>query len=345
MPANELTAAGGVSSTLLNNDECLTCARELHVSQTGRNLSLFAMNGKDELAFLTTTLGNLRSARAAPILPAGSATSFSAMIATVKSSIQHSLICNDAGGNLTLLQQALDTGIWRNEPFFVEASGEMIPFESYTVTVTVKDAQKNAVIDGKVQIQAPSTLPVIINGRSTILSPAGGWYSLDNAGELGLIIPTKTITSQPITIKGLRDSKSKAIELPAVKIDPASKIISRMASLDSEDALLKAETSPGVSLWEGSSKPSSEDLKSAAKCFSAIKDAYKRLPKDGTVVVKAVAAEAISDSGPRKTGDIFMDAFLWVKHKAKQAVNWIVRKAGRLEALGSSGVLLMSEFR
>lgn len=322
MPAAELTAAGGVSSTLINNDECLTGARELHVSQAGRNLSLFCINAQDELAFLTTTLASLRSARAAPILPAGSVTSYCALLAATKGSVHHSLICNDSAGNLTFVQQALDTGIWRHEPFFVEASGEMTPFESYTTTVTVRDAQKNPFINGRVQIQTSSMLPVIINGRSTFLSPAGAWYDLDNAGELGMIIPTKTITSQPITIKGLRDANAKAIELPETMIDPASKVVSRMSSLDSEKALLDSN------LWEGSSQPSGDDLKAAAKCFSAMKEALKELPKDGKQVAKFALAANGTPSNAIKTGNIFMDAFLWVRSKVKQATNWIIRKAG-----------------
>ena len=75
-------------------------------------------------------------------------------------------------------------------------------------------------------------------------------------------------------------------------------------------------------------KPSPDDLKSAAKCFSAIKDAYRTLPKDGSIVPRDTMQTESSDHAALKTGNIFMDAFFWVRHKAKQAINWIVRKAG-----------------
>ncbi|KAL2679041.1 hypothetical protein Neosp_009797 [[Neocosmospora] mangrovei] len=327
--SKQLTAYRGFTPITINNDDCLTGARDLHVSQTETHVSLFAFNARDELAFLTAKIDDLENARAAPILPSGSATSFTALISATNKAFQHSVVCNDERGNLALLQQALDTGIWRHEPFYVESSGEMTPFESYTVNITAMDSNKNPVINGKVKLQVPSILPVIINGRTTMLTSGGSWHSLDNAGEIGLIIPTKSITSQPITVQGLRNAAPKTLEMASVKIDPARKVLSRMSSLDSEKALLDAKTPDGQSIWGEGPRPTQDDIKNASTCFAAIKDAYKTLPNDGSVVVRSEPVVSIK-SGPQWTGNLFMDAFLWLRLKAQKVKDWIVRKAGEV---------------
>ena len=101
----------GNSTTVLNNDDCLSGARDIFVTQTENNLSLFAINADEELAILTTSFEELTKARAAPIMPSGTVTLFLAMITAPDGHARHSLICNDSSGNLALPLQGLDTGI------------------------------------------------------------------------------------------------------------------------------------------------------------------------------------------------------------------------------------------
>ena len=102
--------------------------------------------------------------------------------------------------------------------------------------MTAKDSKQNPIINGRIKLQTPSTRSVIINGHSTLLTPAGAWHSLDQAGEIAVIVPTKNISCQPINVQGLRNSASKTVELGQTRVDPAAKVLQRMNGLTGASA-------------------------------------------------------------------------------------------------------------
>lgn len=323
VPARDITGTKA-KPVLLNSDPSLLGAREILVTQTEKILSLFAINGEGELAFLTTSCEELSKARAAPIMPSGLIKSFSAMVTGAQDKARHSLICNDGSGNLIQLVQALDTGIWRQEPFFVETGGELVEFNSYTVIVTPQDAQENPLPGGALKLQTESTLAVIINGRSTFLTPEPTWHKLDMCGELGILIPTTSMGCQPINVEGLRDVEQKAIDLGPLRIDPISKVMQRLSNVTSVEQLREAKTADGKSLWEGKPPPSDTDLQQASQCFTAVRAACAALPSNGSIA-PSVGISLAQD----KPQDMFMDAFIWISKKAIEVKDWIVRKSGR----------------
>ncbi|KAJ5646928.1 hypothetical protein N7490_003300 [Penicillium lividum] len=199
--SNETTKRG--SSILLTEESSFRGAKDLFVAQGGPHLSVWARNNQDELGFLVTSCDHIYNSRVATLLPAGRATSFSAAVckpAENLSTVKQILTVNDESGNLTLLEQSLDTGIWRTEPFYVEEGGNLMAIPSYTINMTALDDKKRPFCNGQVFIKSSSLLSATLNGRSDTLDPKGRWYSLDSAGDLALIIPTNGLTSQPLQI-------------------------------------------------------------------------------------------------------------------------------------------------
>ncbi|KAJ5175562.1 uncharacterized protein N7482_001439 [Penicillium canariense] len=301
----------------------------------------WAQNNQDELGFLVASCDNIDNSRAATLLPAGKATSFSAAIckpAESFSTVKQILAANDESGNLTLLEQSLDTGIWRTEPFYVEEGGTLMAIPSYTVNMTALDDKKQPLCNGQVFIKSSSLLSATLNGRSDTLDPKGRWYPLDTAGELALIIPTNGLTSQPLQISKVRNFLAQEITLHSdMNIDPSHKVIKSLSKLDSTEKLEAATDKDGKSIWEGVEKPSKDELIAAAQCFSAIREACTKLPADGSVV-QTVTFSALSVNSIQiasnhifeAIADTFMDGFNYLKEKVHQTIDWIVRKAGEV---------------
>ena len=306
---------------LISNHNGFLHAKALHVVQDEKQISVWAKNVEEELTYLTSSSSTFDAPRVATVLPTGKATSFSASVRMMSTGKQ-TLIAGDESGNLTLLEQSLDTGIWRCEAFYAEQGGQLMPMQTYTINMTAYDADSTPLCSGKLWIESPSLLPCTINGKRKTLTPNGGWYSLDLSGEMCLIIPTNGgITSQPLSIKKAQNAQKQELTLHSnPKIDPARKVVEALGSLASVQALTEAKTKDGRSLWEGMDKPTQEDLKNAAECFSAISQAYVSLPKDGSLV-KISQPQAVAAA-------VDMDGFNWIKHKIDKAVGWIVRKAG-----------------
>jgi hypothetical protein len=317
-------------------------AKSLYIAQDEKQISIWAKNNKDELGYLAASVNEVDNGRAATLLPAGQATAFSAAVSRHDSlaNVKQMIIANDQSGNLSLLEQSLDTDLWRREPFYAEEAGNLMPIQSYTINITVTEDGQSPLSGGQVFITSSSVLSSTINGRLETLDTRGQWCCLDTTGELTLIIPTNGITSQPLQVTKARNSSGQEISLRSkADINPSQKVVKAFGALTSVDALSNATTQDNRSIWDGMEKPSTEDLKRAAQCFSAITAACTVLPQDGSLVkVSAIAlkdaATALKEAkrevhdGLEAVVDLVMDGFHWVKENMDEALEWVVRKAG-----------------
>lgn len=324
-------AFGSLARSLVSNP-MVAGAKNIQVVQDNNILSIWATNQNDELAYVLANLRSLDETRTAVLISAGRATAFaSALLAPGNlTSARQVLITNDVSGNLTLLEQSLDTGIWREEPFYVDSATSCISLKSYTMNLSFR-GEKSAICKGSAFIRTSSSLTTVVNGRLDQFSPQGKWYPLDVGGELCIIVAANGLVSQPFTVDKIRDAGGKEISFKSQLVDPANKTIGRMASVTSVDGLKNARTKDGKSLWEGASIPSDDDLKAAAQCLGAIKDAHNTLPEDGSRLKAAIATPAATTPSSVQTytsQGFFADLFHWIKQKASDAADWIVKKTG-----------------
>jgi hypothetical protein len=321
---------------VLTKASCFMGAKDLLIAQDHLQLSVWAHNYRDELGYLSGTIDNLSQARIATLLSDGRATSFTALVSRAEGPIsaRHTLLANDEAGNLTLLQQALDTGIWRDEPFFVEQGGNLKEVQSYTLTVAVTSVGGEVTANGMIRLKSSSTQRVTIDGRLTTLDTRGTWCRLSAESDLTLIIQTTEITCQPLEVSEIQTMPGKALKVAGdTFMDPSKEVIGGLSSLTTLDDLNNAKTKNNQQpLWQGIEKPSEEDPQGAAQCFQAITNGCTALPTNGSILKLVVATVSdVSITAHRLMDDateFFMDGFYWIKEKIHEVKDWIIRKSG-----------------
>jgi hypothetical protein len=329
--------------TLITRAACFHGARDLYISQDNHNISIWAHNFRDELGFLYGSIDKLHMARMSSLLPAGRATTFTALVTRGQSHspARQTLLAADGSGNVTLLSQTLDTGIWRQEPFYAEEGGDLKPVQSYTISLVACEGASELARNGRIRLKTSSAQTITVNGSLMTLDANGTWCQLSAEGELALIIPTNGITNQPLEVLELQTFAGKDLTIADGKIiDASSKVISGLSSLGTPEGLANA-TAKGSqnSLWSGQGKPSEGDLKNAAACFSAITHGHVGLPSDGSIVKPVVTAASemrvmahgLSDG----LTEVFMDGFHWIKESIDEVTSWVVKAAGKTFAVNN----------
>ena len=315
--------------------EGLKDVRHLEVAQDGEFRTVWFTNRQEELGYIRTHNSEFSSGHSALILPAKKASSFACVAQPSQSNgnvAWQMLMSLDRQGNLTLLRQANDTGIWKSEPFYVPSNTENFEVESYTITINTRKEDGMLVASGRAFIATASAVEAKLNGLSCTLTPDGGWYDIDDSGSLDFIIPTQSLGAQSLTISKLVDGDGKAIDTKPVVHDPSAKPMQKMheklASFKDSKALAQAKTGTGASLF--ASAPDMKELDGALTCFKTLGQAYTKLPSDGTSALAKgfKRADAIAEVTAVETTELAMDGWEWIKKKAHDAVEWVVEAVG-----------------
>ena len=323
--------------------------KTLYVAQDSDNLSIWFVSSSDQLGYIRTTISNVAAAsvpRPTLLLPAGKTTSFAPCILNSTMAdgrvIWQRLISNDKFGNLTLLEQGSDLGLWRQKPFYSSDNSENFLVQSYSMTIKAFNGSGSTIRNALVQISSASAVTGILNGRTVTLTSVGNWYRADEQGALNFIVPTDSIASQVLVIGGIKDSKGIALKAGETVMDPTSKLMTKLgAKLDSfksSDDLKNARTDQGAPLFDPKNMPIDDDLTQGLKCLRALHSAYTSLPADGSssqkpntpmhmVSLLASQSRALSMSLD-DVGNWFMDGWHWVKQKWHEAKDWFVETAG-----------------
>jgi hypothetical protein len=313
----------------------------LTARQDGKYVSLWYSNQNAELGYLRTTSDQLDGGVATLLLPAGQATSFAACISqpdlTNGQVAWQMLLSNDSVGNLTLLEQASDSGIWRRTPFYAPSNVANILVQSYTVTLHAKDSKGAPLKGAKIFIEASSSVAAIHNGQSTIIPQTGAWYQSDSNGTLNFIIATETLKIARIQAKD-----GTSIAWNTMTFDPAKKAMQqfsgKVASMKTAVDFRGQKTQKGESIF-GKDFPDNDTLGQALGVLGKLNNAYGEMPADGSTVGAApapaihevnlmVAAPQPHLVGRNTVADEFWDAWEWVKNKVRDAYDWVVEKIG-----------------
>ncbi|UZP32228.1 hypothetical protein NXS19_000044 [Fusarium pseudograminearum] len=314
---------------MVATSDFLTKAHNLQISLDENTMSIWVINEGGDLVFTTLNLDNQDEVRSAPLLSGRKSTAFATLLSrpNAEGDLMNLIVSNDEHGNLMLLEQSIKTGVWRQQPLYVEGNGVLKPIESYTSTLVAFENSKKPLILGELLLISMSPQSITANGKLVSIDSVGTWCPTDMSGELALIIPTKGASGQPIIVSSMRSAEGGELDFEPVRMDPSRKIIDDMKRLSSKEALENAKTKDGKSLWEGTEKPDVAMMEQAAKCFAAISDAHETLPKDGSRV--EVAPQLVGQPG-ESTGNLFLDAFHWLKQRIMEVKDWVVKKIGKV---------------
>ncbi|KAF7870614.1 hypothetical protein EAF04_004358 [Stromatinia cepivora] len=321
--------------TLVQSTSMFRNITSLVVKQDGNHVSIWFQTSSEELGYLRTTNDQLSSGISTLLMPAGQSSSFAPCISQPDSVNGHlswqMLVSNDNYGNLTLLEQASDSGLWRPTPIYSPSNVCNIAVQSHTVTFHIKAADNSPLRAASAFIQSSSSVSVMYNGKNTIIPQSGAWYDSDDAGTLNFIIPTNSLGSQALNITSLKDQNGVLVPLTPVVFDPGNKAIQKLsenlAQLNSAADLRNAKTQKDEPLF-GSDAPDDATLSQAITSLQTLKTAYADLPADGsaraiiTPIVQTRSADTLD------LGDLIMDGLNWIKHKAEDVWDWAVEKLG-----------------
>ncbi|RBR22926.1 uncharacterized protein FIESC28_04224 [Fusarium coffeatum] len=328
---------------LIFTESMFKSIRQLEVSQDNNDVSIWFRNNKDELGYIRTKATSVQSSAVSSLLlPAGMSSAFSAVItaphAQTGNVVRQAVVSNDRSGNLMLIEQSLDVGLWRKTPFYKPSPSEPTPLKSYTITIKAKDNQGNNLSNGSLRLSASSSISILLNGRNTLLTTIPTWLDCDQSGSLDFIIPTESLGSQKLVIDQARSESGEALLLSREEYDASSKpmklLSQKLQEIKSVGQFQSLKTQSGGDLFDGDVKQNQDLMKGAHSCLQTVTAAYGNMQSQSSTTISTtsattnlvVKAQSSSDS----FGDALMDGFFWLKEKFEEVTEWFIETAGTI---------------
>lgn len=340
---SEATSKDKAGKTIFDSD-MFKNAKELNVVQDKTAVTLWLQTAKDELAYIRTDTTNLSGlAVSSLLLPSGQVTAFAPVVSRASAAtgncVRQMVVTNDKSGNLSLLEQTSDVGLWRRTPFYAPSQTVATELKSYTVSLKVRNANSQPLARGSVFLSASSTLCVIINGRYTLLTQVPTWYECDETGSLDFIVPSESLGSQVFRMESVKTQDGDILDFQEMFYDPAAKpmavLAEKLSSIQSGDDLARLTTSSGKPLLSDAIKKDKKLLGGAQKCLKAVSQAYTQLPDNGSSALgKTDTAEAATalKAGQKDTeggAGLVLDDWHWITEMIDDVTDWVVEAAGK----------------
>lgn len=340
---------------LLFNAPMFKDIRQLSVAQDKEDVTIWFRTPIGELGYTRTKSGNLAGdAVSSLLLPAGSSSTFAPAVTgpsdLTGQAVRQMVISNDRQGNLMLIEQSDDVGLWRKTPFFAPSKSTPTELKSYTVTIKASDADKRPLSNGSVLISATASVSVILNGQNTLLTRVPSWYDCDQGGSLDFIVPSDSLGSQGLRIESLKNQTGDILDFDYTEYDPAAKpmakLAQKLASLELKD-FKTLQTSTGEQLFDADVQKDEKTMTSAKECLGSITQAYSKVTKPQTVSKLSANTSTTATlvnaakSASNDFGDTLMDAWFWVREMVDKATEWVVDTAGTFSLLISECLLFL----
>lgn len=214
------------------------------------------------------------------------------------------------GGKMNKLIQATDTAakIWVSQEIVLPTSPDQPPlaFKSYTTIVRANDQGGQPAAAMELTITTDTRKPVYINGLYYLLGPEAVRVQTDNSGSLTIVEATNDITSAQFTISADGGATS-------INVSPMHKSFTKLASLNSEDALHSAnfpsQTVAGGTLGQVDSTPlvapstSQDNVKAVAEAMKNLSTAYSSV-KNSPTMSKSVANRRVTASSSTSVANV-----------------------------------------
>ncbi|KAF5655281.1 hypothetical protein F25303_689 [Fusarium sp. NRRL 25303] len=332
---------------LIFTDEILKNLRQLHLCQDQNDVAIWFRNNKDELGYIRTKADNVAEASVCSLLLSpGLSSSFSAAITAPHSytgqAVRQMVVSNDRSGNLMLIEQTADIGLWRKTPFYQPSSNEPTPLKSYTITMKAKDDKGNSLSSGSVRVSASSSISILLNGRNLLLTTVPMWLDCDPAGNLDFIIPSNSLGSQKLIIDQVRCDQGKILPFTRTEYDASAKPMQllgqKLEGIKSLDQFKNLKTQSGEDLFEGDVKSDGALMKNAHGCLQSLLGVYSSMQSHNSSLSAQSDLKIAADSdmvasdqvSTQSFGSAFMDAFYWLREKFNEVKEWVIEKAGNV---------------
>ncbi|KAG9758073.1 hypothetical protein KCU73_g4084, partial [Aureobasidium melanogenum] len=315
--------------------------RQLFVAQDKEDVTIWFRNAKDELGYARAKVSDIeRTAISALLLPAGMSSAFAPLVSAEDGktglAVRQMVVSNDRQGNLCLLEQSGDLGLWRKTPFYEPSSVEPTPLKSYTVTMKAKDSKGTSLSYGSLRASASSSISAILNGRNILLTSIPTWFDCDQSGSLDFIIPSDGLGAQELKIEAVREQSGEVLEFTEVRYDPSQKPLeamhAKLMEASSVEKFRALKTQSGQALFDANIKNDEKLMQATRSCLQTVTGAYNSMKlSPGSVPQKSSDTETLIKTMRAvecNFENALMDGFYWVKEKISEATDWIIKAAG-----------------
>ncbi|KAL2022076.1 hypothetical protein VTK56DRAFT_6120 [Thermocarpiscus australiensis] len=305
----------------------------LHASVCRQTVSVWFTTKTDSAYCYTADIASITSGLLVPILAEGRGGKLSGLLEVVSpedNAVVKTLLSADHKGNVTLLQQAPDTRIWRKRPFYASSRTNNVALHGHAVRFQaipedLNEDQQKAVGFCKLRLVSTGYLRAVVNGQIAAITADGDWYQTGFDGSLTVFSESRDVPSTLVRVAGFKSHAG--VEMPISvdgSSDPAEKLVSKLRDIKTGQDLLNAKTQTGDYLVPQGSISTAD----AGKAVDALHTLMDHLDEK-----KAAMALDVQKSGViRAQRDVFgilddvWEAFNYVEEKVEEAADWVVQR-------------------
>ena len=318
--------------------------KDIHTDWENDQITIWFTTLTDAAYYYAASTKSIDDGTLVQLLPDGAGGQMSSLLYSddAQSVLVRTLVSVDEAGNLALLQQASDTGMWEARPLYVSSDRDNIEVDSFTIRIKalsdVVNDENQYTLGCSLHIAASGYVRVLRNGKAAFLNQGGDWFEADLAGVVTIIIPTADMSCQTLTIDQFKALNGNVTPLDVPVINPSSKLNDNLAFIKTGQDLLNAKTQSGKPLIAPGTV-SQADADNAASMIQQLNAMQMTMHLSGSSASQAsssndpvVQAKAEStDSDPS-----LWDFFLFLYEKAREVESWFLQAVGKLLARSTS---------
>ncbi|QRV95144.1 hypothetical protein RhiJN_23162 [Ceratobasidium sp. AG-Ba] len=300
--------SGTKSPVRLSDDPMYDGALEnLVVTLSGNALSMWFETKDRTLGYHQATLQNgtcAANVRPVPLCPAGTCAEFAPLLDP--RSLSQALVVVSSDGEMSLLEQAPLSRIWKETRFEVPSATHNREYTAYATHIQLADSAGRPVPRTSARLACSDWVTALVNGRTVVIGTSGTDIMTDDRGTVTIIVPTQDVSTFTFTLTTPTTGLIPA-DRPVV-IDPSAKAKAKLATIGHGQNLADVRLPDGSPLVD----PNRTDLDSAS---DAIKQLHGMLSNTSN-----------KNPSPAKPIESVWDFFAWIERKAKQVLAWTVFK-------------------
>lgn len=335
IPAKSLGKSNAKYKKLVDTP-AFTNVKDLDISRVDINgtptLSIWAANSRNAISYLKfdgLDVSGMSSPEYVEVIPEGQGGYFSSFL---DGRGNQSLVYAKEDGDLVLLEQAAETGLWNKVPLIVHIdspSTETAP--SYLCTVSILDAKSDLPVpNASVNVSSAAWVNLSANGKSYYITPDGLQLEADNTGEIAFVIPASDISSTALTIHSVKKVDGTILELEGgqFRIDPSYYTIKELGKIENAEQLKNAKTPFGDPVFD-KSNISDEDFHKAADAFKSLQVRHEELASGaGTATCLTAQSVAVEVEEEVQVTWKPLSWFYWIERQVKKVIKWTVEMVG-----------------
>ncbi|KAK3319974.1 hypothetical protein B0T19DRAFT_404506 [Cercophora scortea] len=312
--------------------------RGIHAAITNQNVTIWYTTATLSAHYYSADLDAMAAGRHVPLLKEGEGGRLSGILAARPATqpgasgdvTVNTIMSVSSAGELIVLQEASDTGMWKAQPFYVASETANAELDGYALRIqAVQDDPallgKQPVNHCELRLISSDFMRVVVNGRVATLTREGGWYDCDAQGVLLVMIKSDDGACGVVQVDGYRPPNSSDDSGQGVTsqvMDPSTKVIKKLRGITSGSKLLQARTQTGEPLVKEGFLDAG-DADTIAKHISDLcQKLEQRPPNMDDYGTHAGLKQGFLPDSLDDLVDTAWEFFQWAQSKAVEAWDW-----------------------